>query len=72
MLNEVTIEQRLATLEQTVADLKRRIVDVPTASNWLEKVIGSISDEPAFLEALEYGQLLRHADIDTDEVDEQL
>ena len=67
MLDEANVEQRLATLEQTVADLKRRVIDAPTSSNWLEKVIGSISDEPAFLEALEYGRSLRYADIFTEE-----
>ena len=61
-MNDLTIEQRLATLEQTVAELKHQINDTPTSSNWLEKVIGSISDEPAFLEALEYGRSLRQAD----------
>ncbi|MBX9258718.1 transferase hexapeptide repeat containing protein [Desmonostoc muscorum CCALA 125] len=61
MLNEANLEQRLLTLEQTVADLKRRVIDAAISSNWLEKVIGSISDEPAFLEALEYRRSLRHA-----------
>ncbi|RCJ29218.1 hypothetical protein A6770_22460 [Nostoc minutum NIES-26] len=67
IMNEVTIEQRLATLEQTVADLKRQINDAPTSSNWQELVIGSISDEPAFLEALEYGRAFRHADKPTNQ-----
>ncbi|HBE47848.1 MAG TPA: transferase hexapeptide repeat containing protein, partial [Cyanobacteria bacterium UBA11369] len=30
--------------------------------NWLDKLIGSISDESAFLEALEYGRAFRQAD----------
>ncbi|MEH1912822.1 transferase hexapeptide repeat containing protein [Nostoc sp.] len=67
MLDEANLEQRLAILEQTVADIKHQVIDAPTYSNWLEKVIGSISDEPAFLEALEYGRSLRHADIFTEE-----
>ncbi|WP_292877929.1 transferase hexapeptide repeat containing protein [Nostoc sp. NMS1] len=72
MLDEANLEQRLATLEQTVADIKHRVIDAPTYSNWLETVIGSISDEPAFLEALEYGRSLRHADVFTEETGEQL
>lgn len=44
MLDEANFEQRLATLEQTVADIKHRVIDAPTSSNWLENVIGSISD----------------------------
>ena len=72
MLDKTTIEQRLATLEHTVADLKRRIDDVPADNNWLEKVIGSISDEPTFLEALEYEKLLRYTDRYPGEADEHL
>lgn len=61
-MNNLTIEQRLATLEQTVAELKLQINDASNSSNWLQKVIGSISDESAFIEALEYGRSLRQAD----------
>jgi len=70
MLNETTLEQRLATIEHTVADLKLRIDSTPTAQNWLEKVIGSISEEEAFIEALEYGKSLRYADKPLDEASE--
>jgi hypothetical protein len=70
MLNETTLEQRLATIEHTVADLKLRIDSTPTAKNWLEKVIGSISEEEAFIEALEYGKSLRYADKPLDEASE--
>lgn len=69
MLEEATLEQRLAILENTVDDLKRRFDSIPTSNNWLEKVTGSISDEPAFLEALEYGKSLRYADKPKDEAD---
>ena len=55
MLDE-TIEQRLITLEQAVSELQRKINSKPISENWLQKLIGSISDEAAFLEALEYGR----------------
>ena len=51
---------------EKVADIKPGVIDAPASSNWLEKVVSSISDEPAFLEALEYGRLLGDADILTD------
>lgn len=70
MLDETTLEQRLATIEHIVADLKLRIDSTPTPKNWLEKVIGSISDESAFLEALEFGKSLRYADKPIDEASE--
>ncbi|CBN57041.1 hypothetical protein [Kamptonema sp. PCC 6506] len=69
MLNETTIEQRLVTLEQAVADLQSK--SQSTSENWLEKFTGSISDEAAFLEALEYGRAFRQADRPLDEGDER-
>ena len=67
MLDETTIEQRLVTLERTVAELQRLLQVKPADSNWLEKVTGSISDEQAFLEVLEYGRSFRQEDKPTDE-----
>ncbi|MBO3459574.1 transferase hexapeptide repeat containing protein [Aetokthonos hydrillicola Thurmond2011] len=66
MLDETVIEQRLTTLEQAVSDLQRRAENKPS-ENWLEQLIGSISDEAALLEALEYGRAFRQADKPTDE-----
>ena len=53
MLDEVTIEQRLATLEKTVSDLKYKFENQPISENWLLKRIGSISDEAAFQDPLD-------------------
>jgi len=69
MLDETTIEHRLASLEQEVAQLKRKS-DTNISNNWLEKLIGSISDEPAFLQALEYGRSFRQADKPIDDGDD--
>jgi hypothetical protein len=70
MLNETTIEHRLATLEEEVADLKQKAANKSTSGNWIDKLIGSISDESAFLEALDYGRSFRQADKPLDENDE--
>lgn len=70
MLNEADIEHRLATLEREVAALKKKNNTDSTSDNWLNKLIGSISDEDAFLEALEYGRLFRQSDRPVDEGDE--
>jgi hypothetical protein len=72
MLNEATLEKRLVTLEQTVSDLQYKLESKPTSENWLDQLIGSISDEAAFLEALEYGRVSRQADKPVDEDNEQL
>ncbi|MBW4419803.1 MAG: transferase hexapeptide repeat containing protein [Myxacorys californica WJT36-NPBG1] len=67
MLDEATLERRLATLEQEVADLKHKSEHNFASGTWLEKLVGSISDESAFLEALEYGRSFRQADKPTDD-----
>ncbi len=72
MLDDATIERRLVTLEQEVADLKRKSNNNSISNNWLDKLIGSISDEPAFLEALEYGRSFRQADKPVDENNEKV
>jgi hypothetical protein len=70
MLNKTTIEYQLATLEEEVADLKQKAASKSNAGNWIDKLIGSISDEPSFLEALDYGRSFRQADKPLDELDE--
>ncbi len=71
MTESAILEQRLEVVEHVVADLQRRLGDAPRLGNWLEKVAGSISDEPAFLEALEFGRAFRRADPPADEGGEQ-
>ena len=69
MPNETLIEQRLSAVEDAVIKLQDRLPARSTSPDWLEKVIGSISDEDAFQEALEYGRAYRESDrpSDTDE-----
>jgi hypothetical protein len=52
-------------------ELQRRVEDKPSG-DWLEKLVGSISDEEAFLDALEYGRAFREGDRPTGEDDKQL
>jgi hypothetical protein len=66
MTNEA-LEQRLATLERTVAELQRRI----EGKNWVERLIGSVTDEEAFLEAMRLGREFRDSDRPTDPFDDQ-
>jgi hypothetical protein len=63
MSTEPTVEQRLTALEQAVADLQRQLAAQSPGRNWLERVIGSFKDEPAFEEVLEYGRAFRAADL---------
>jgi hypothetical protein len=72
MLDENTLEQRFVTLEQAVSDLQRKLESKPVSETWLQKLIGSISDEAALREALEYGRAFRQADQPINEVGEQV
>ena len=71
MSNETILEQRLAAVEHAVADLQRLLAGGPTPSDWLDKVTGSVTDEAAFREALEFGRAFRSADRPPDEADEE-
>jgi len=62
MLDTATLERRLTTLEQVVSDLQHKFDSKPTDDNWLESLTGSISDDAAFLESLEYGRSFRQSD----------
>ncbi|ELS32250.1 MULTISPECIES: hypothetical protein [Pseudanabaena] len=62
MVDPATLEKRLITLEQVVFDLQHKFESKPSPENWLENLIGSISDDSAFLEALEYGRAFRQSD----------
>lgn len=62
MQADAPIEQRLAAVEAAVADLQRRLPPEDSTPNWLEQVVGSFRDEPAFEEVLAYGRAYRNAD----------
>ncbi|GJD18869.1 hypothetical protein RIVM261_038250 [Rivularia sp. IAM M-261] len=70
MLDEAAIEHRLANLEREVAALKQKNNNDSTSDNWLNNLIGSISDEAAFIKALEYGRSFRQSDKPADEGDQ--
>ena len=62
MVTKPTLEERLAEVEAEVRDLRRRLDSRIPATDWLQCVIGSFEDEPAFEEVLEYGRAYRQAD----------
>ena len=54
--------QRLAAVETAVSELQRRLATLPPAPDWLEQIIGSCKDEPAFEEVIALGRALRMAE----------
>ena len=59
---EATLEQRLKTLEEAVRELQEALRGRKPAPDWLDRVIGSMKDEPAFDEVLAHGRAIRQAD----------
>jgi hypothetical protein len=55
-----SVEDRLASLEREVADLRRQL-NADGKRHWLEEVVGSQPD-PDFLEVLRLGREFRAAD----------
>ncbi|WLT39244.1 hypothetical protein NON20_06455 [Synechocystis sp. B12] len=62
MSESTTIEQRLKNLEQVVFELQNKVDSNDSHGNWLEKMVGSISDDAVFLESLEYGREFRQSE----------
>ncbi len=65
-MSEATIERRMAVLEEAVRELQEAVSVRKPAADWLERVIGSMKDEPAFDEVLAHGQAIRQADRPTE------
>ena len=64
---ESTVEQRLTAVENALRELQEAMKARNPAPDWLDRVIGSIKDEPAFDEVLAYGRAIRQADRPTDD-----
>ena len=62
MPTETLIEQRISAVEAAVAEIQRRLPPPSSAPNWLDQVIGTFKDEPAFEEVIAYGRAFRAAD----------
>jgi hypothetical protein len=59
---EATLDQRMTAMEEAVRELQEVMKARKPAPDWLDRVIGSMKDEPAFDEVLAYGRAIRQAD----------
>lgn len=62
MSSNSVLEQRLTAVEVAVKELQQLVLPRTPAGNWLERLSGSMKDEPAFAEVLDYGRAIRGAD----------
>jgi hypothetical protein len=67
IMAQETVEDRLAVMEAELAELKHRLNGRTSVSTWLDRIAGSMKDEPEFLEVLRLGRALRDADQPTEE-----
>jgi len=65
-MSEATLERRLTDLEEAVRELQEAINARKPAADWLERMTGSMKDEPAFDEVLAHGRAIRQADRPTE------
>ena len=61
MAINTSLEERLAAVEAAIAQLQNQIV-ASQPTNWLQQIIGSFNDEPAFEDLLAYGRAIRQGD----------
>jgi hypothetical protein len=59
---EGTLEQRMTVLEEAVRELQDAVKARKQTADWLDRVIGSMKDQPAFDEVLAHGRAIREAD----------
>jgi hypothetical protein len=69
MPGDATIEERVAAVEAAVAELRSQLLIQPPAPDWLEQVVGSSKDEPAFEELLAYGPAIRKVELPIENLD---
>jgi hypothetical protein len=70
MIDTATLEQRLVVLEAEVTALKQQAKVNPTPGSWLDKLVGSISDDEGFEQVLEYGRTYRDHDRPSEQADD--
>jgi hypothetical protein len=66
---KATIEERLTAVEAAITELRDQSVIQPPPPDWLEQVVGSFQNEPAFEEVLAYGRAIRKGELLVEDVD---
>ena len=60
-MTQTQLEQRLLAVETALREIQRRLATLPPAPDWLEQIIGSCKDDPAFEEVIAYVRAFREA-----------
>jgi hypothetical protein len=62
MMTQAELEARLLAVETALKELQHRLAILPPTPNWLDAIIGSFKDEPAFDEVIALGRAFREAE----------
>jgi hypothetical protein len=61
MMTQIELEERLLAVETALQEMQRRLATLAPSPNWLDEIIGSFKDEPAFEEVIALGRTFREA-----------
>jgi hypothetical protein len=61
MSQTISLEERLAKLENEVAALKRQMTRIGRKRNWVKRITGTFKDVPEFQEVLRLGREFRQS-----------
>ena len=62
MMTQTELEARLLAVETALKEIQHRLTTLPPASNWLDEIIGSFKDEPAFDEVIALSRAFRESE----------
>jgi hypothetical protein len=63
MMTQTQLEERLLAVETALSEIQRRLATLPPAPNWLDEIIGSFKDKPAFDEVIAFGRAFRREEL---------
>jgi hypothetical protein len=61
MMTQTQLEERLLAVETALQEIQRRLATLPPTPHWLDEIIGSFKDEPAFEEVIALGRAFRES-----------
>ncbi len=61
MMTQTELEERLLAVEAALQEIQRRLATLPPTPHWLDAMIGSFKDDPAFEEVIALGRAFREA-----------
>jgi len=62
MRTHAQLEARLLAVETALQEMQRRLATLPPTPDWLDEIIGSFKDAPAFDEVIALGRAFRESE----------